>query len=35
VLWRVLSPEEVYPLDIGNMIKIGKARLKLKEIVEE
>ena len=31
----MLAQEEVYPLEIGSMVKIGKVKLRLKEIVEE
>ena len=35
LLWRVLQPGEVYPLEAGVVIKLGKLRLKFREIVDE
>jgi hypothetical protein len=34
-LWRVLKAGEMYPLDHGTYIKLGKVKLRLKEVVEE
>ena len=32
-LWRVLKNGEMYPLDQGTFVKLGKVKLRLKEVV--
>ena len=34
-LWRVLKNGEMFPIYHGTFIKLGKVKLRLKEIVEE
>ena len=34
-LWKVLQPGEVYPLEPGTLLKLGKLRLRLREVVDE
>ena len=34
-LWRALKNGEMFPLDQGTFVKLGKVKLRLKEVIEE